>query len=119
MTFTSAPLTATTTIPWPPGVTRLVTFGPAAELHFEAANGLRLFLEPGVTGALLPNAAYANVTAATLPTLALTAWPEAGQPVTDADTVVFTTTHGTTFKLGNMTMNADAWTVNVSYEAIQ
>ena len=118
MTFTSAPLTETSSIPLPPGVTRLVTFGPAADLHFEAANGLRLFLEPGVTGALLPNTAYANVTAATLPTLALTAWPEAGQPVTKTDTVVFKTTTGAIFKLGNFTVNSDAWTVTVSYEAI-
>lgn len=119
MTFTSAPLTEKTSIPLPPGVTRLATFGPAADLHFEAANGLRLFLEPGVTGALLPNTAYASVTAATLPALALTAWPEAGQPVTKTDTVVFKTMTGAIFKLGNFTVNSDAWTVTVSYEAIQ
>ena len=59
------------------------------------------------------------MTAATLPALALTAWPEAGQPVTKTDTVVFKTMTGAIFKLGNFTVNSDAWTVTVSYEAIQ
>ncbi len=118
MTFTSAPMTDTTTIPLPPGVTRLVTFGPSADVHFEAANGLRLVLEPGVTGVLLPDTNYAGVTAETLSTVSLTAWPD-GQPVTETDTVVLKTADGTVFKFGNMTVNPEAWTVNVSYEAIQ
>lgn len=119
MTFTSAPMTDTTTIPLPPGVTRLVTFGPSADVHFEAANGVRMALEPGVTGALLPNTAYQDVSDATLSSLALTAWGDEGHAITPNDTVVIHTADGGIFKFGNMTVNSEAWTVNASYEKLR
>ena len=114
VTFTSGSMIVTDSIPYPPGMTQLFTFHEATDLHFEAANGLRLFLEPGVKGILLKDTRYDSVTADSLAGLTLGTWA-GGTAISATDTVVFLTAEGRYFKFAYVAMNAAAWTVEAQY----